>query len=312
MNYLELHTNICKWAKEEGFSAYGAAPYKIMEKEMEPYDRYLSMGFNAGMGYLERNRDIRKDVNILLPGVKSVLCFLAPYKHGLVAEEGKPKIASYALGSDYHPVIKKRLSSILKRINERCPDAKGRVFTDSAPVLERAWAAAAGLGFIGRNNFLISREHGLHTLIGVILLDITVLYNETTVRNGCGRCTRCVDSCPTGALGGKGLLDASKCISYQTIESKAHFRDEKFLIERKGWIFGCDICMEACPWSARGEMLCWEEFRPLNHPLLPDGPLSAGREEWLGMGKDKFEELFRNSPLMRAGYGKIIDNLKAL
>ncbi|MDD2425343.1 MAG: tRNA epoxyqueuosine(34) reductase QueG [Bacteroidales bacterium] len=310
MNTQELHTKIAGWSEELGFVAYGAAPYRQME--MELFENYLSLGFNAGMRYLERNRDIRADINLLLPGASSVLCFLAPYKQKFVTAEGNPKIASYALGKDYHPVIRERLRIILERIKEYMPDANGRVFTDSAPILERSWAAAAGLGFIGRNNFLISREHGLHTLIGIIVLDIPVKYNKTVVRDGCGRCTACTDSCPTGALGGKGQLDASKCISYQTIESKLFRSEERAPVERKGWIFGCDICMEACPWSGRGEILCWDEFVPLKNHLIPEGILSLTKKDWQMMERDKFEEILRDSPLKRAGYEKIMDNLEGL
>jgi len=182
MNSEELSENIRKWSEELGFVAFGVVPYRLMTREIDRFENYLSLGYQAGMKYLEQNRNIRRDPSLLLPGLKSILCFLAPYRHGISPAQGMPSVASYALGLDYHPVIKGKLRKILSKIGEIYPDAKGRVFTDSAPVLEREWAAGAGLGFIGRNNFLISREHGLHTLIGVILLDIPIPYTKMTVK----------------------------------------------------------------------------------------------------------------------------------
>jgi len=311
MNKVELSENIRKWSEELGFVAFGAVPYRLMDKEIERFEDYLSLGYNAGMKYLEQNRDIRRDASLLLPGLKSVLCFLAPYRHGLSGVEGNPAVSSYALGVDYHPLIKGKLREILSKIRQISPEANGRVFTDSAPVLEREWAASAGLGFIGRNNFLISREYGLHTLIGVILLDIPLQYTIKTVENGCGSCYRCIDACPSGALKGKGLLDSSGCISYLTIESKKDHLSEEQKIDRKGWIFGCDICLNACPWSKQGKRLCWDEFMPLQHPLIPEGILSLSKGEWESLAKDEFNEIFKDSPLKRAGYEKIMDNLDA-
>ncbi len=311
MNKEELSENICKWSEELGFVAFGAVPYRLMDTEIERFESYLSLGYNGDMKYLERNRDIRRDASLLLPGLKSVLCFLAPYRHVLSCTEGTPAVASYALGQDYHSVVKGRLNKILTKIREIYPEANGRAFTDSAPVLEREWAAGAGLGFIGRNNFLISREYGLHTLIGVILLDIPLQYTKTTVENGCGSCHRCIDACPTGALRGRGLLDSSRCISYQTIECKKDHLSGEQTIDRKGWIFGCDICLQACPWSKQGKRLCWDEFMPLQHSLIPEGILSLSKEEWESLSKDEFNEIFKDSPLKRAGYEKIMDNLDA-
>jgi epoxyqueuosine reductase len=309
MNSEELHTLISRWSEELGFLAYGSTSYRTME--MERFDEYLSKGYNAGMDYLVRNREIRRDPALLLPGLASVLCFLAPYKQALSRKDGAPLIASYALGKDYHSVIKEKLRVILKLICEAVPGAEGRVFTDSAPILEREWAASAGLGFIGKNNFLISKKHGLHTLIGIILLNVQVHYTTAKVKEGCGSCERCLKSCPTEALCAPRMLNSSKCISYQTIESKKRYFQEEEKIGRSGWIFGCDICLEACPWAEKGGHGEWVEFMPVEHPLLPGGIMQAGSEEWLGMEKETFLEVFKDSPLRRAGFEKIKDNLEA-
>lgn len=305
----QLHIIIKEEAAKHGFAAYGAARACKLDSDIARLENWLDKGFHAEMGYMARNITLREDPSLLLPGAKSVLCFLAPYKPEQYQKPEFPQIASYAYGVDYHKVIKDKLHLICKKIREHFPEMKARVFSDSAPVMERAWAAKAGLGFIGKSNFLISKKEGLHNLIGVIITDIETEYGEP-VSNACGSCTRCIDSCPAGALTAPFSLDARKCISYQTIESGRMREEEEQLIPPSDYIFGCDICLMACPWAGRGEQTGWEEFKPLkienSGKLITD--LTA--EDWTEMDEESFKRDFSSSPMMRAGLEKIKNTIE--
>lgn len=305
----QLHIIIKEEAAKHGFAAYGAARAGKLDADITRLENWLDRGFHADMGYMARNISLREDPSLLLPGAKSVLCFLAPYKPAKYQDPALPQIASYAYGKDYHKIIKDKLHLICKEIREHFPGMNARVFSDSAPVLERAWAAKAGLGFIGKSNFLISKTHGLHNLIGVIITDIETEYGEP-VSNACGSCTRCIESCPSGALMAPFSLDAGKCISYQTIESKRGREEEEKLIPPSDYIFGCDICLKACPWAGRGEQTGWEEFKPLKieNSGRPVTELTA--DEWREMDEDGFRRDFASSPLMRAGLEKIKNTIE--
>lgn len=309
MNVNELHNLIETCSKEQGFLDYGAAPYRKMLPEAERIENYIEKSFDAGMDYMKRNLDLRRDPELLMKGTKSIMCFLAPYKPEYEQQEGVPKIATYAYGADYHKVVKDKLYLIVEKMRTLLPDLKARVFVDSAPVMEREWAREAGLGFIGRNNFLISKKYGLHTFIGIILVSETLKYSENVVSNGCGKCNSCIDTCPTGALAEPFCLDARKCISYQTIESKVNHGSEEFVIDHRNWIFGCDICLNACPWSQKGETTGWKEFNPLFSKIYNKSILSFTKEEWKSIDSESFSEIFENSPLKRAGIIKIHNNL---
>jgi len=308
MNGEELYEVISALSIEAGFVDFGAASVEKLTRERLHLEEYIAEGHNAGMGYMARNMSLREDPGLLLDEAKSVLCFLAPYKPLALQDESLPQIASYAFGRDYHKIIKDKLFKITKEIKALIPEAKARVFTDSAPVFERTWAAKAGLGFIGKNTFLISRRYGLHTLIGVIILDREVRYGRM-VPAGCGKCTKCIDSCPTGALCRPFRVDARKCISYQTIESKKEYAQEEFIIDLKNSIFGCDICMNACPWSAKGEPGLWQDFMPLSLSGYSKKLTELTAGEWMAMEEDTFNENFSGSPLSRSGLQRIKSGL---
>ncbi len=309
MNIEELNSNIEAWSKDEGFLEYGAAPIKVLDAEIERLEFSISNSYIGSMEYLSRNIDLRRDPSLLMDGTKSIMCFLASYKPEFIQNEGVPKIAAYAYGEDYHIVIKNKLFRIVNKLREIIPEIQARVFVDSAPVMEREWARMAGLGFIGKNNFLINKKHGLHTLIGVILIDQTVKYNSKVVRNGCGSCTSCLDACPTGALMMPYNLDSRKCISYQTIESKKSHVSEEFVIDLKNHAFGCDICLNACPWSKKGAITDWNEFKPIDSLKHEKSILEFTQIDWLSITDEDFNDIFKNSPLKRAGINKIRDNL---
>lgn len=311
MSSEKLHIALSKYAKELGFASLGTLAVSLMEKDCEYLDSYLKQSFNGTMEYLGRNRDIRKNPELLLPGAKSIIVVLDPYRPAIKQSCDKPGIASYAYGKDYHLTMKERLKLLANKLKEYDSNVKSRVFTDSAPIFERSIAAKAGLGFIGKNTFLISKEHGLHTLIGIIISNIEMDYshNLSQIQNLCGSCTRCIDACPTGAIVAPFKLDARKCISYKTIESKEEYNLLAKSDIRAGMIFGCDICMDACPWVRKGAVASRVDFLPL---MLKSGYslIEATASYWLELDQETFKEEFKESPLMRAGLEKIKNNVR--
>lgn len=281
-----------------GFVAVGYAPATELTEEPERYMHSLESGHFANMEYLKRNLEKRFNPQLLVEGAMSVLVFLAPYGKQrdsqyieLFSSEQdatlKYKVAQYALGEDYHTVIRAKLNAVLEMMKEADPHISGRIFVDTAPVLERAWAVRAGLGFIGKNNFFISREFGIRNFIGVIVSNYeteepvnvaqTNGSGETKLsgreekeigKKYCGTCMKCIENCPTGALCAPYTLDARKCTSYLTIEEKgASFGSNmEHAGERGDWIFGCDACMDACPWNSRNTK-GWKEFEQKRTPL---------------------------------------------
>lgn len=292
-----LNTNIIKIDyKGFGFLDFGAAPAdRVGDADVRRFESYIERGCYAGMQYLARNTDKRMDPALLVPGARSVLCFLAPYGK---SEGG---VAGFACGKDYHKVIKDRLHLIMRHLSERYTGFEGRAFVDSAPVLERYWAARARLGFIGDNHFLISPEYGLRTLIGVIICNIPYDRfepHQPLAEVSCGSCGKCRAACPGKALE-KDFLNAARCISYLTIESSDTKRTDA---DFKGWIFGCEECLKACPWNKATDS--WPEFeihRDSINRLAGDG--------WLQLDEESFSEEFSDSGLTRAGLEKIKDNI---
>ena len=290
-----MSTNLIKIdIRGYGFLDFGAAKVEKVSRERQgDFSRYLDEGRNAGMGYLERNLDKRFDPALLVPGAESVLCFLAPYGS---ASGG---VAGFAQGVDYHKVIKDRLFGVIEDLRRQYPAFEGRPFADSAPVLERYWAVQAGLGFIGQNNFFISPEFGLRTLIGVILCNIPADRfppHAPLAATECGACGACLKACPSGALRAPFDLDARRCISYLTIES--HDPLPTTLEERHGWRFGCEECMRACPWDKPSDPL--PEFETHRRELE-----TMSDADWASLSEEDFKRRFSDSGLLRAGYGKL-------
>lgn len=303
MDIEKLHNILNQTSSELGFSDYSATPLTPLQTEMTRFKDYLLLNFNADMSYLEKNCEIRENPERLLNGAKSVMCFLANYKTDFKQNYILPQIASYAYGADYHKVIRDKLYLLVDKMKEFYPENKFRVFTDSAPILEKEWASRAGLGFIGKNTMLISKRYGVKTFIGVILTDLVVKYSSRIEKTSCGSCNKCIDACPTGALVREYVIDARKCISYQTIESKREIGTEPFRIDFNNYIFGCDICIDACPWSAKGGYTTITEF-------FPDvRKMNNTQEDWSSMSQSEFLEQYNGSPLARAGLKKINDNI---
>ncbi len=249
------------------------------------------------MQYMENYFDKRLDPGLLVDGARTVISLMMNYfPDSTPATE--LKISKYALNVDYHFVIKKRLFEMTEIIKEKVGDFNYRVFVDSAPILDRAWAVESGIGWIGKNSMLISRKSGSFYFLAEIVCDLEPEYDVPFSGNYCGDCTRCIDSCPTEAITNNKTIDANKCISYLTIELKDEI-DSSFKGKLNDWIFGCDICQDVCPWNKFQPVHSVEEF-------TPSGKWTEWTvDEWQMMGKPLFNELFRNSAVKRAGFAKL-------
>lgn len=306
----EIYSLVKELSAKNGFADFGCAVAKELPFEVK--QRYLSAmneGNFATMDYLARNIDKRFNPELLVEGARSVMVFLAPYSlpHNLRPIEG---IAQYALGDDYHKVIKEKLFAIMGHLKEVYPKFQGRAFTDSAPILEREWAVRAGLGWIGKNNFLISKSCGIKNLIGVIISNIAIPPTSETEpqkiqanRGSCGECAKCIINCPTGALKKPYNTNSRLCISYHSIENRNLELDIKTgnVPAFSGKFFGCDNCLDACPWNSANKE-GWEEFRS-NYEILS----GRDKEWWINMEEGEFKRIFKNSPVLRGG----LNNIKA-
>lgn len=284
--------------KAHGFLDFGAARVDpVDEARRQAFENYLAEGRQGEMGYLARNLEKRFDPRQLVPGAESVLCFLAPYGP---AGGG---VAGFAQGVDYHKVIKDRLLSVMEDLRRQFPAFEGRPFVDSAPVLERYWAVKAGLGFIGQNNFFISPDCGLRTIIGVIICNIPAdrfAPHAPLAATECGACGACLRACPTGALRAPFDLDPRKCISYLTIESHEPLPpDLKDPAQRKGWRFGCEECMRACPWDKPLEPLPEFETHRAELDAMTD-------DDWAALSEEEFKTRFADSGLLRGGLARYL------
>ena len=251
---------------------------------------------------MERNFDKRLDPRLLVPGCKSVISLLFNYHtEKKIKKDHEPKISSYAYGKDYHFVVKDKLKELLSRIKNLVGDVNGRVFVDSAPIMERAWAKKSGLGWIGKNTNLINKKVGSFFFIAELILDLELEYDQPTTDH-CGSCTACIDSCPTNALATPYKMDATKCISYATIELKNNIPDS-FKDNMRGWIFGCDICQDVCPWNKFSKNHSEPSFEDKKNVS------DMSKKQWEDLTKEVFDEVFKDSPIQRTGYNGIKRNI---
>lgn len=307
LNKSRLSLIIKEEAKRLGFEATGISKAEFAKEDAKRMESWLEKGHHGEMGYLERNKEKRYDAGKLVESAKSVITVLYNY----FPEEELPestyyKISKYAYGKDYHYVGKEKLKQLLKKIELLTGERIARVFTDSAPLLDRANARKSGLGFIGKNTMLINRKIGSFFFIGHILIDLELTEDEETITNFCGSCTKCIQACPTQAL--KPFeLNANKCISYLTIEYRGDKIPEEFNGKWNRWIFGCDICQDVCPWN-RG-------IKPHNEPLFKakENLKKMTKTDWENMNSTLFKELFKGTALERTkfkGLKRNIDFLK--
>jgi len=305
MNSSEKSRLVKKLAFDSGFDACGIAESEILTVDALHLKKWLDAGSHAEMRFMQNHFEKRIDPAKLMEGAKSVIVVLLNY-FPKVYPFGKKqlKISRYALGIDYHFVIKKKLTRLIQNLQDSFSHLKGKNFVDSAPILERVWARKAGLGWIGKNSLLLNRQMGSYFFIGGIITNHEFEYNELIEPQHCGTCTRCLDSCPTKAIVSPGVLDSGKCISYQTIENKNQVPEE---ISRKlnGWIFGCDICQEVCPWNKKLKVHKTEEF------LSDKKLLDTTSDDLINLSEGQFNVLFKNSAVKRIKYSKFKGNVEA-
>ena len=292
-------------AEQLGFDACGIASARALDEESALVEQWLDEGREGEMGYLTRNKEKRYDPRLLVEGTKSIVTVLYNYfPKQQIGDNGRYKIAKYAYGADYHDVLKRKMRQLLERIETQTGKLEGtRIFVDSAPVLDRAWAVRCGLGFIGKNTTLIHPKKGSFFFIGHLFLPLELEETGKTMANHCGRCTKCIDACPTGALEAPFQIDARKCISYLTIEYKGSLEgyDPKHF---NGWMYGCDTCQDVCPYNRFSLPNIEPEFQP-------SGQLLAMKEEdWKSLDKVGFEALFKHSAMQRAGYEGLKRNIE--
>lgn len=302
---MTLTAEIKQQAYAQGFDLVGVAKAGFLEKEARDLEQYLKEGRHGTMYWMENHFEKRVDPRLLVEGAKSVVSVILNYfpseEHRQPADA--PKISTYAWGEDYHKVIKRKLYRVLEFIQEKVGDVNARVFTDSAPVMDKAWAMRAGLGWIGKHTNLIHPKMGSWYFIGEIILDVELEY-DGPMTDHCGTCTRCLDACPTNALE-PYKIDSNKCISYLTIELRENMPAE-LRSETEGWAYGCDICQEVCPWNRFATAHTGEDFKPLDHIL------THGAAEWAGLEERAFKKLIKKSAMSRVKWGKMMDNVAAV
>jgi len=288
-----------------GFDACGICRAEQVDTNTTSHlQDWLDKGYYAGMDYLARNTDKRNNPKLLLENAKSIICVALNYYPEKKQPCTSPQIAYYAYGKDYHEVVKAKLYSLLEYIKELYPTVTGRVFVDTAPILERHWAAKAGLGFIGKNSLLIMPRKGSYFFLGEILVDIELEYDKP-INISCGNCTRCIDSCPTRAIEKPYTINSNSCISYQTIENKGEI-DEKTIPVLNNNLYGCDICQKVCPWNKFAKPHKTKDFEP-NHELL-----NIDYESLEKITEEDYRRIFKGSAIKRAKYSGLMRNLKAL
>jgi len=304
MSTVEKNTNLIKsLAANYGFDYCGIAKARLLDDDARRLESWLGKGLHGSMQYMENHFDLRIDPSRLVPGAKSVITLLLNYFPEKIQSEDAPKISKYAFGNDYHEVIRSKLKLFLGEITEKIGEVHGRGFVDSAPVLERAWAHKAGIGWIGKNGNLISKQSGSFFFIATLIVDLELEYDNAFVKDYCGTCTKCIDECPTDAILPDKVIDGSKCISYFTIELKDALIPEAQKGKFENWMFGCDVCQDVCPWNRFSKPTGEIHFTPI--PAI----LNLSTNDWEGLTEESFKRIFKNSPLKRAKFEGIKRNL---
>ena len=300
------HTNLIKIeAKRLGFLSCGISKAEFLEAEAPRLEKWLNKNMHGEMQYMENHFDKRLDPTILVEDSKSVISLLLNYypseeQH----DKSAPKLSKYAYGTDYHFVIKDKLKQLLHFIQDEIGEVHGRAFVDSAPVLDKAWAAKSGLGWIGKHSNLLTQQVGSFYFIAELIVDLDLDY-DTPVTDHCGTCTACIDACPTQAIVDPYVVDGSKCISYFTIELK-----EQLPNSVKGqfddWMFGCDVCQDVCPWNKFSKSHNEPLFDP--HPEL----LNMSKKDWEEITEDTFKKVFKKSAVKRTKFSGLTRNITFL
>lgn len=295
-------------ARREGFHKVGIVRAEALTPERERLQEWLRRGLHGEMRWMERAPEQRADPRLLFPAARSVvvvaLNYFTPHRHANAPGTGK--ISRYAWGDDYHDAVGSRLKSLLAWIKEQWPEAEGKACVDTSPMMDKAWAERAGLGWIGKHTNLITRDYGSWVFIGELLLNLELEPEDERVEDHCGTCTLCIESCPTGAIIEPYVVDSNKCISYATIELRAPEMPPEVADKLDGWLYGCDVCQDVCPWNRFEKETDAPVFEPRPGNVAPDLP------EILELTPDAYAARFRRSPIKRAKLAGLQRNARAL
>lgn len=291
-------------ARQLGFDYCGIAKAELLSEDARRLENWLKLGYHGSMHYMENYFDLRVNPSRIVPGAKSVITLLKNYYPAQHQSPGIPGISKYAYGNDYHDVIRDQLRTFLARLKESIGQIDGRGFIDSAPVLERSWATKSGLGWIGKNGNLLTRQSGSFFFIATLIVDVELLYDDPFAKDYCGSCRRCIEACPTEAIMENKVINGSQCISYFTIELKDEIIPADMQGRFKNWMFGCDICQDVCPWNRFSKPNEEPAFTPLQEVL------QFSFKDWEELAEDSFKKIFRHSPIKRSKYKGIVRNLK--
>jgi len=295
-------------AIEIGFDAIGFARAEELSFEREGLERWLADGMHAEMKWMERDPARRSDPRLVMPGAKSVIVVLVnyytPHQHDSAGDSGK--ISRYAWGDDYHDVVGEKLKMLGDFITKMSPESKIKYSVDTSAILEKHWAVRAGLGWIGKHSNLITKDLGSWVFIGEILTDLELDESPETIENHCGTCTACIDACPTDAIVSDYVVDSRRCISYATIESRAPLMPDEIAENLDGWLYGCDICQDVCPWNRFQKVTSEEAFQPRA------GEASMNLDEVLSFKEEDFSERFNGSGIKRAKLSGLQRNARTL
>jgi len=305
MNLKQQHTDFIKTeAKRLGFLSCGVSKAQFLEEEAPRLENWLNKQMHGQMHYMENHFDKRLDPTKLVEGSKSVISLLLNYFPEKTQDHETYKLSKYAYGTDYHFVIKDKLKSLLHAIQGEIGEVEGRAFVDSAPVLDKAWAAKSGLGWIGKHSNLLTQQVGSFYFIAELIIDLELEYDSITTDH-CGTCTKCIDACPTKAIAEPYVVDGSKCISYFTIELKENIPTE-FKGQFEDWMFGCDICQDVCPWNRFSKSHNEPLFNP--HPDL----LDMTKKDWEEITEETFKKVFKKSAVKRTKFSGLKRNINFL
>ena len=294
-------------AHEIGFQKTGIVPAAALSEEGEQLREWLARGFHGQMSYMARAPEQRADPRLLMPSARSVVCvalnYFNPQSHA--DDEATGRISRYAWGDDYHDVLRDKLKALLEWIRERAPEVNGKICVDTSPMMDKAWAARAGLGWIGKHTNLITKEYGSWVFLGELLLSIELEYDSLVEADHCGKCTACIDACPTMAIVAPYRLDATRCISYGTIELREPELPEPIRSNLEQWVFGCDICQDVCPWSRFSKPAGEPRFAPRK------GIVEPNLQELIEMSQEEFSTRFRKSAIKRTKLAGLQRNARA-
>jgi epoxyqueuosine reductase len=301
-NAADLSRQIKAKAYELGFHRCGIAQAGYLDQEAPRLKRWLDAGMNGEMGYVADRIDRRLDPRKLLEGAKSVICLAhSYYSDKKPSDSTAPKISKYAQGGDYHRVLKKKANALLEYLRGEIGDFQAAITVDSGTVLEKAWAARAGVGWVGKNSLIMHRDTGSFMFLTLVIVDLELDYDRP-LEDSCAHCTLCIDACPTGAIVEPHVVDARNCIAYLTIETKGDIP-----IDKRGtlnnWIFGCDICQDVCPWNRKAQPHGEQQFD------APDELYQMSDVDWQNLTQERFNRLFIGTPLARGGYRRLRRNL---